>query len=95
MPLFISGLFIGSAFDEAFGWTACALSAETIMLEATSFAISETLFPKASPILLIVSLRKVDPAPCLVSLPTSSLSKAASIGIESLLSAAKSACRAE
>ena len=89
IPLFICGLLIGSAFSTWFGCTACALSADTIKLDAIARLASSGVLPQDNAILSNVSSKKVESAPCFVPEPTSSLSKIATTGTLSLSFAPK------
>ena len=59
---------MSSVFSGKLGWTAWALSAETIKLPAMARKVSSRVPPVASTMRARVSFRKVEPAPCLVPL---------------------------
>ena len=76
-PPFIAGRWVASAYSGWLGWTAWALSADTMKLWAMAWA---RFLPKAAHIRSATSARNVPSAPCLVRLPTSSLSSSANTG---------------
>ena len=86
IPSLIAGRLVGSATSAWFGCTAWALSAEIIKLEATAIRYCSLVRPKLSLIRSKTSFKKVESAPCLVPLPTSSLSKIAATEILELFS---------
>ena len=77
IPSLIDGRLVGSATSAWFGCTAWALSAEIIKLEATAIRYCSLVRPRLSLMRSKTSFKKVESAPCLVPLPTSSLSKIA------------------